>query len=179
MRTFVGLWPPPAVLDALEALPRPDHPALRWTTREQWHVTLRYLGELDEGAVPGLGERLDAELGRVAPSELHLGPEVVWLGRARRSPLVAPVAGADDLAAAVAVATGDHRREEAPPFRAHLTLARVRRGAVAPRGLGGRAISASWVAERAWVVRSRLGAGGARYETLAEVPLRSAPPGSR
>ena len=47
MRLFVGLVPPPAVLDDLEAacapfrLVRDD---LRWTGRELWHLTLAFLG---------------------------------------------------------------------------------------------------------------------------------------
>jgi 2'-5' RNA ligase len=179
VRVFVGLWPPPPVLDALEALPRPDHPALRWTTRDQWHVTLRFLGELDEGVVTGLVERLEQELEGVAASDLTLGPDITWLDRAGRSPLVAPVTGADDLAASVAQAAGGHTIEDARPFRAHLTLARVRRGKVAPRGLAGPPLDASWVADRVSVVRSHLGADGARYETVAEIPLRAASSPSR
>ena len=45
-RLFVAAVPPPAVLERLAAeLARPERPGVRWTTRDQWHVTLRFLGQ--------------------------------------------------------------------------------------------------------------------------------------
>ena len=49
MRLFVAVWPTPAVVEELGALPRPAAPGLRWTTADQWHVTLRFLGDADPG----------------------------------------------------------------------------------------------------------------------------------
>ena len=43
-RLFVAAWPPPDVADAIAALPRPVEPGVRYTPREQWHVTLLFLG---------------------------------------------------------------------------------------------------------------------------------------
>ena len=31
-------------------MPRPDDPAVRWSTPDQWHVTLRFLGSVDDVA---------------------------------------------------------------------------------------------------------------------------------
>lgn len=175
MRLFVGLWPPPPVLDALEALPRPEHPAVRWTTRDQWHVTLRFIGRIDPSRLPDLAGSLEEGLAGQPTPDLTLGPEVGWLGRPRRSPLVVPVEGADDLAAAVIESIEAIVGAEAPPFRGHLTLARVRRGRVAPQGLDGQPVAASWAGDQVAVVRSELDQEGARYETVAEVPLRTRP----
>src|SRR5438445_10975988 len=49
-RLFVAVWLPEHVLDLVAALPRPDVEGLRWTSRDQWHVTLRFFGnvELDD-----------------------------------------------------------------------------------------------------------------------------------
>ena len=46
-RLFVAVWPSADVLDALERLPRPPLAGARWTTRRQWHVTVRYFGVVD------------------------------------------------------------------------------------------------------------------------------------
>ena len=56
-RMFIAAWPPSAVLDALDALPRRDVAGVRWTTREQWHVTLRYLGDVDPDRAAEEGRR--------------------------------------------------------------------------------------------------------------------------
>ena len=39
-RLFVAVIPPVSVLDMLETVPREVHPDVRYTTRDQWHVTL-------------------------------------------------------------------------------------------------------------------------------------------
>jgi 2'-5' RNA ligase len=50
LRLFVAIAPPAGVLDALDARAAPLRTArgdLRWTSREAWHVTLAFLGEVD------------------------------------------------------------------------------------------------------------------------------------
>ena len=48
MRCFVAVWPPPDVIEALGGLSRPPLDILRWSSRDQWHVTLRFFGELSD-----------------------------------------------------------------------------------------------------------------------------------
>ena len=51
MRLFVGLALPSAVLDDLDAACAPFRPLrddLRWTSREAWHITLAFLGEVTD-----------------------------------------------------------------------------------------------------------------------------------
>ena len=50
MRLFVAVSLPPPIVRLLESLPRPGHPQLRWTTPAQWHITLRFLGDVDDVA---------------------------------------------------------------------------------------------------------------------------------
>ena len=177
MRLFVGVWPPAPVLDAVAALRRPEHSGLRWTTRDQWHVTLRFLGEVEEGDGPHLVGALEERLARHPAVDMTLGPAVEWLGSRRQGVLVVPVAGAIGLAAAVVEATAGFGGPPEPrPFRGHLTLARVRSGRTVPTGLAGELIHATWRADRVALVQSRLHADGARYETLAELPLGAASP---
>src|ERR1700733_4997384 len=62
MRLFVAIAPPPDVLDELDARAAPLRTArgdLRWTSREAWHVTLAFLGAVDETALTRLLPRLE------------------------------------------------------------------------------------------------------------------------
>ena len=177
MRLFVAVWPPPWALDAVAALARPEHPGLRWTTPDQWHVTLRFLGEVAEPgptlrAVEAGAPALRAVAAATGPGGVRatMGPAVAVLGR---HVLVVPVAGLEPLAGAVVAATAGVG--EAPPdrpFRGHLTLARARRGAeVGPRALAGAPVQGLWPVTELTVVRSHLSSGGARYEVVHRVAL--------
>jgi RNA 2',3'-cyclic 3'-phosphodiesterase len=159
VRLFVAVAPPASALAAVARLDRPEVPGVRWSTRDQWHVTLRFLGEIED---PGPVAAALAGA-RLAPTTATLGPRVATLGR---GVLVVPVAGLDALAEAVVAATADVGRPPGDrPFRGHLTLARARRGA-SVRGLAGAAVAASFVVKDVRLVRSRLGPSGARYEDV-------------
>jgi 2'-5' RNA ligase len=87
MRAFVALIPPaPALAELAEAVAplRAAHPGLRWTPPEQWHLTLAFLGEVDEGVLPDLAERLARAARRHTPMTLafagggRFGDRVLW-----------------------------------------------------------------------------------------------------
>src|ERR1700730_13045788 len=62
MRLFVAIAPSAAALDELDALAGPlraGRQDLRWTNREAWHVTLAFLGQVDESAATRLLRRLE------------------------------------------------------------------------------------------------------------------------
>jgi 2'-5' RNA ligase len=160
---FVAVWPPARVLDQIEALPR-DEEGWRWTARAQWHVTVRFLGEADE-------EEAAAALRRVrAPAvEARLGPAVALLGR---GVLMLPVEGLEELAGAVAEATGPvGRPPEDRPFRGHVTLGRWRARGRGRSALVGSEVAASFPVEELHLVRSTPGPGGSAYENVAAQPL--------
>ena len=49
---FLAVVPPPAVLDAIDALlERPKSSRFGWTQREQWHVTMQFFGRVDDSDV--------------------------------------------------------------------------------------------------------------------------------
>ncbi len=170
MRLFVAVVPPDDVLDRLASLRRPARPGVRWTRREQWHVTLRFLGEVDEAAVPAVVAALDAAPLDAAPpaAAAVLGPRVAALGR---RVVQIPVAGLDDLAAAVTAATATVGRPPEPrPFQGHVTLARVARGGL--RDLVGEPVAATFPVVDVRLVHSRPGGrGGPVYADVHVRPL--------
>jgi 2'-5' RNA ligase len=168
-RLFVAVRPPAEVLDAVEALARPeqhDEPGVRWVPREQWHVTVRFFGEADENqaaaALDEVGDRRP-----VGPIEATLGPQVSRLGR---SVICLPAMGLEALATIVADATASVGEPPDPrPFHGHLTLGRMRhRGACR---LTGQPLQARFPISEIELVRSTLGPAGARHEVIGRWPL--------
>ncbi len=127
VRCFVAVWPTPDVVSALAALPRPPLDAARWTTESQWHVTLRFFGDLSPADLESAGAALAAVAGSLpecptaqgGPGTRFLGPGlIVW-----------PVAGLETAAEAVEKATaGLGQPVPDRRFYGHMTIARGRRG---------------------------------------------------
>jgi 2'-5' RNA ligase len=166
VRLFVAVWPPDEVLDRLAGLRRPERPGVRWTTRDQWHVTVRFLGQLDDadqvkGALLGASE-VTAPTLTVGPVTRRLGPYIICL----------PVAGLHQVAEVVTELTAPFGEPPADrPFRGHLTLARGKKGANMG-GLAGERFEASWIADEVTLVASNLHPHGARYQIIERFPLK-------
>lgn len=172
MRLFVAVWPDKATLDQLAALERPAIEGVRWTSRDQWHITLRFFGDVDdpsaiEVALQDAAAAFGSGSGVV---RAELGPQVQRVGNM----LWAPVSGLGDLAGCVVSATEAFGAPpEDRPFRGHITLARhrSRRKDSVLRSAQGQALAGSWDAREVELVRSHLGSGGSRYETIFRAPL--------
>ncbi|GII88369.1 RNA 2',3'-cyclic phosphodiesterase [Sphaerisporangium siamense] len=183
MRLFVALSPPPEVLaevaGAVGACPE-RWPDLRWVAGETWHITMAFLGEVPERALPELRTRLARAAGRHAPMTLRFEgagafpsarrARVVWLGLAGGGTAISRLAASLAAGAARAGAVDADRK----PFHPHLTLARAR-----PRdGLDARPLveelkdfgGTPWRAETVHLMRSHLGPR-TRYEALGSWPL--------
>ncbi len=162
----MAVWPPPPVIEALAALPRPEVAGLRWAPVEKWHVTLRFLGEADEAAATEAFRRIAFH-----QVEASVGPAT---GRFGRRVLHVPVHGLEDLAAATVEATaGVGLPPDRRPFAGHITLARARdRRGVDLRDLAGTSVSGTWTVGELTLVASHLGGNKpSRYEVVATVPL--------
>jgi 2'-5' RNA ligase len=183
MRLFVAIALPGSAaseLDQVVAPLRPGWPGLRWTGRDAWHLTLAFLGEVDEARVPELHRRM----GLAARRHSRLGLSLVGAGAfpdpARARVLWTGIQGdgAGLAALAATVAAGARRAgiELAPErrrYQPHLTLARCRLPLdVRPlvTGLAGYA-GTPWEAGEFHLIHSRLGTHP-RYETLGTWPLR-------
>ena len=176
MRLFAAVWPDRDTRARLSRLALPSVPGLRVVRPDEWHVTLRFLGEVDEQLVPRLVGALATAAETVAgPVMAVLGPATAWLGGGRVLEL--PVAGLEGLAGAVRTATlplvPDRGRSEAP-YVGHLTLARSpRRGpdGAAPPSLAGIPCSSTFRVDAIHLVGSRRTPGGPRYPTLGSARL--------
>jgi 2'-5' RNA ligase len=187
MRLFVAIAPPADALSELEqavAPLRPDWPRLRWVGQERWHVTLAFLGTVDEGRLDGLRTRLGRAAGRHGSAEVRIGAGGAFPSAAKARVLCAhldgqreELAGLGALAASVAAGArraGAPAQDEGRRYRPHVTLARSRETAnlsalvEALRGFKGSA----WQADRIHLILSHTGPRPS-YQTIASWPLRS------
>ena len=198
MRLFAAVDPDPPVRAAVARTARAaasrlegDAPgSIRWVAPEQMHVTLRFLGEVaeaDADAVRGVFRvpfetgAFNARVSRLEHFPASGAPRVVWLGIDE---------GRDGM---IAVRTELDRRlasvgcpPETRPFRAHLTLGRMKQWPARSRHAVVRALSdvrpetPRWVIDRVTLYESRLTPRGARYHVLESAPLpapaRTPPP---
>jgi 2'-5' RNA ligase len=177
-RLFVALRPPRAVRDCLLSVQGGVEHA-RWQDRDQLHLTLRFVGEVDRHRAEDLAHALAAvDAAGFCLSVRGVGhfarkgrPSALWAA-------LAPSPGLELLAGRVERAC---RSVGLPPetrrFVPHVTLARLPGGAV---GAG------EWLARHgdltapAWPVaafrfyESHLGSGGSVYTCVAEWPLSPA-----
>jgi 2'-5' RNA ligase len=162
-RLFLAVWPTDEVAADLTALHRKDQRGVRFVRPENWHITLRFLGDTDEATIADALDDL-----RPPPARAVLGPAVDVLDERA---LVVPEAGLDDLAELVNTRTR-HLGSEPPRtrFRGHLTMARVKPHVPMPRTLGA-LFHAEFDVDEVALVRSRLDPDGARYETVHGWPV--------
>ena len=153
---------------------QPDLAGLRWTAPESWHVTLAFLGSIPASSVMQVAERISGVTAAHAPMACASGglgafpkpprARVAWYG----------IADADGRLAALAADLWRTLELDAGgPFHPHVTLARARGAPIDLRTwlATASAPSGELVVDRLHLMRSHLGAGPARYETLALMQL--------
>ena len=185
MRLFVAIVPPAAVLDELDVWVGPlrarQHD-LRWTDRAAWHVTLAFLGQVDEAALARLLPSLELAVRRHRQVQLAFRgagafpapgrANVLWSGLSGDCEALAQLA---ESMAAGASGVGAPPPDKGRSFQPHLTLARCRVPAEATGLVAALADyhGQRWTADRIHLVRSRLGATEQpRYTSLGNWPLR-------
>lgn len=163
-RLFIAVWPSAEIVADLLGLPRKDRRGIRWVEPENWHVTLRFMGEADPDEV---ADRLDGA--SLEATDVRFGPGIDVL---QERAIILPAHGLDGLVAAVGNATADLGSD--PPrkrFSGHLTLARMKGPPSIPDVIGARFEAVQSVTEIA-LVASKLRPEGAVYETLATFDAR-------
>jgi RNA 2',3'-cyclic 3'-phosphodiesterase len=187
MRLFVAIALPAAAageLDSAVAPLRLAWPELRWTGRDAWHLTLAFLGEVDEEQTGKLGERLKRAAERHPRLSLALGGAGAFPAAARARVLWTGIKGdLDGLGRLAQTVAAGARRAGVPPategrrYEPHLTLARCRAPAdvqTLVATLAGFA-GTPWTAGEIYLIRSRL-QDQPRYETLGAWPMLAPAP---
>jgi 2'-5' RNA ligase len=160
---------------------RSDWP-VRWVAPEAWHLTVKFYGEREEAEVAPIGTGLAEAAQGTPPLDLQftaLGANapgrrarVLWLEVAAPAPLELLHHRVELVGQALGI------EAEGRPFRPHLTIGRVRNGAVLPPGAGERlaatAVDVTFLADRLVLFESTLGPGGPRYSERAAFPLELA-----
>ena len=194
IRTFVAVPIPGAWEEYLGAVVR-DLAGLTqgvsWTRPGNLHLTVRFLGDLDESDASRVGEAVARGVEGTAAPRVTLGaigsfpslgrPRVLWAGVAQGEPELLALGRTVNAAIDAAGFARDDK-----PFRPHLTLGRVREGARGLESLRGYALPAplppAAFLDRIIVMKSDLHPSGARYTALREVrlptPRRGGDPGS-
>lgn len=175
MSLFVAVEVPAPVGYELEAALDPvrsSRPILRWVDPSRYHLTLLFLGSVDDDAVPAVAAAVEEGCAGTGPFTIALsgrlgtfGRRVLWAGLAPCPELEAVALG---LRRAVGRVLGvpDGNR----PFSAHLTVARAGREAVRKQAVAGVALpELSWPVERVVLLRSAEG-----YEVVHAVALDAA-----
>jgi RNA 2',3'-cyclic 3'-phosphodiesterase len=177
-RLFVALELPVAVRAQLAAFGHAAadrDEALRAVGEDAVHATLAFLGHRDLADLTPAAEAVRRV--RAASLALTLG-EPLWLAPRRPHVLTVALGDVDGALATVRAEVVERLgaaldwEPEARPFRPHVTVARVRRGARPRRDLPD-APRATFAGEALTLFRSHLGGGPARYEALERIALAS------
>ncbi len=182
VRAFLALELPEEIRESLVQRRnriRTEMPKARWTRPEAWHLTLKFLGDVDRGLLDGLTEELGPSLCGHGPVFVRIGgagffptksrPRVAWLGGTADG-VDGVVAAVENAAAAIGI------RRERRPWSLHLTLARLRqswpRSSVEEFIEWGEAIDPPpFTCTEVVLFESDLQPGGAVYTALERYPL--------
>ncbi len=188
LRLFIAIAVPDEIKDAMEKAQTELRGALpercvRWAKREQFHLTLKFLGGVNAQRVDPLIEAVRGACGGFVALRLgarRIGffpdirfPRVVWVG------VNDPQEQLPRLQRAVDAVTMDFRSESAADkFTGHVTLGRIkgirRTEAESLARLGSQMeerFLGEWTADQVEVIRSELSPQGARYTSLAAIDL--------
>ncbi|HOW85428.1 MAG TPA: RNA 2',3'-cyclic phosphodiesterase [Candidatus Aminicenantes bacterium] len=133
MRAFIAVDLDAEIKERLQALVRDlraTRADVRWVEAGGMHLTVKFLGQIDDGRVGRIGEVLASVASRHRPFPLRLegtgafpnerGPRVLWVGCAADPGLAALQSEIDEALEA------EGFEREARAFKPHLTLGRVK-----------------------------------------------------
>jgi RNA 2',3'-cyclic 3'-phosphodiesterase len=177
VRLFAAVDLPAEAVDGLAATVGDDtDPLLRYVPPRQWHLTLAFYGEVDDSKLDALHAGLERAAARTRPFAVRLAgagtfprqptkARVVWVGLDGEVDAMRRLADRSAGAGRRARIAMEDRK-----FRAHLTLARARHGAVDATEAVTPLTSYTgpwWTVSSFRLVRSHLGAE-VRHDTIAQ-----------
>ena len=190
MRAFLAIELDSETRSALETFQRKLHellPPIKWVRPQSWHLTVKFLGEIEENQLDPIQRTVEKAVSHCPSFSLHIEgfggfphlrvPRVLWAG----------VSGQVDDLHLLALQVDEALSTlgfplESKPFRAHLTLARIKDRA---REVGVALAKldvlenvhffGNLMVERVCCFKSELTPTGAFYQRLWEVPLSRSP----
>lgn len=186
IRTFIAIDLDAAIHETLAAVQqrlRQIDPVVVWVRPEGMHLTLKFLGNIPAGRVPEIAGALEGVAALFPPVHFAVAgaggfpsaraPRVVWVGIREGAETLGRLAAAVDSA----LAEREFPREMRP-FRAHLTLGRVKYAPPAALTTELDRLSGTVLGEMTatgmQLMRSDLSAQGARYTVLRQIPFTAA-----
>jgi len=186
IRAFLAIDPPEEVLREIagiqERLKRTIQEDIRWVRPEGIHLTLKFFGSISADKIDGITRVIDEHVTAFTPLDLTIRrigvfpdlkrPRVVWLGtEGDIEQLIALQRKLDEGFQGL----GFEREDR--PFRAHLTLGRIKTpkevaGLAKALESGRDATAGQFRAGSLCLFRSELKPSGAVYTKLAEFPFR-------
>jgi 2'-5' RNA ligase len=184
LRLFIAIPIPEPVRDEIirvqrELQPLAPHGAARWTRPDQFHLTLRFLGDVPVAGLDTLQESVNAICLNARPLQMRAegigffpnphSPRVVWVGIDDKEGLLV------DLQKRIETAVRPFTVEPGEKnFSGHVTLGRLknlkpldaRKLAAHAHALKDRTFG-EWMAHEIEIIRSELSPAGARHTTLA------------
>jgi 2'-5' RNA ligase len=174
-----------AKLYAAAAPLRAAAPVIAWVPAERLHTTLKFLGEHDGDLVQRLAHALSRVAPRLRACDMRLTgygafpnfrrANVVWMGGEPAVALATIVHAIDEACAALGLP-----REERP-FRAHVTLGRVKRPLDRSTAVSLERVATTrheafpWHVGSVEIMQSTLGRSGPTYVALESIPLGATP----
>jgi RNA 2',3'-cyclic 3'-phosphodiesterase len=182
IRAFIALPLPETVKDALlEASGRLRKTIdARWVKPEAIHLTMKFLGDIDEKNLVSIRERLDDLSALYHPFDMRLSgmgafpsvrkARVIWAG------IDTDISGLRKLAASIDDLSADYGvKKESRPFTAHITLARLREPSMI--NLDVRMQEITFIIDSMHFYKSDLTPQGAKYTLLHSSPFTGKPGG--
>jgi RNA 2',3'-cyclic 3'-phosphodiesterase len=178
LRLFVAVEVPEPAKDAVErafAPWREEFPKARWAPRENWHVTLKFLGRTwsrladwvprQVGAAAADVPRFTVRLRGVGSFPSAKRGRALWAGFEDADPIT-------DLATGIEGALVEEFPAEKRPYHPHLTVARSDPPIKLPREFTETSlVTEEWEVDHVVLFRSHLRRPAPLYEPLARFPL--------
>jgi 2'-5' RNA ligase len=185
VRTFIAVHIPDSVRRDIGAMVNRLRSAggadVKWVRPENLHLTLKFLGDVEEGRIPAVGTGVETAVSSMPAFNLALGgtgafpnarrPSVLWIGVPLGAEPMAALAGHVESALD---RLGFEREKR--PFSAHLTIGRVR-----PPGNAGSTVermaetgfkSDPFTVDTIHLMKSELQRSGAEYTVLRTIKLQ-------
>jgi RNA 2',3'-cyclic 3'-phosphodiesterase len=172
IRTFIAFELPEEIktlLGEIISALRPKAKEVKWVQPQGLHVTLKFLGDIDEKIVPGLSRGLDAIAQDYPPLPVYITrlgafpdmkrPRVFWAGLSGDIRVMSDIAGRVDK-----ICTPFGLEPEKRPFRAHITIGRLKIPTVV--NVAQEVRESPFTIENIVLYKSELSPSGARYSVL-------------